>query len=158
MRISAILYGLYLIFLHGGRLNQQRLSSVQSASRQRVLHPLPLSLILHSALCLCVFFVIVNEIHVCGEVPCMCPGLTMLSEVKHDSSGREKVSNILKSGSIQQQGHTSLSLEAFTHSSLCSNDILSVISQLEDTIGGFALSLGFSVFTLVCGAQPRDYH
>lgn len=43
MRIPAILYGLYLIFLPGGRLNQQRLSKGQSASRRRVLHPLPLS-------------------------------------------------------------------------------------------------------------------
>lgn len=50
MRISVILYGLYLIFLHGGRLNQQRLLSGQSASRQRVFQPLPLSLSLSLSL------------------------------------------------------------------------------------------------------------
>ncbi len=65
MRISAILYGLYLIFLRGGRLNQQRLSSTQSASRQRVHHPLS-PFILHSSVFLCVFFVIFNQIRLCG--------------------------------------------------------------------------------------------
>lgn len=72
MRISWILYGLYLIFLRGGRLNQQRLSSGQSASGERVPHPLSPSVILHSAVFLCVFFIF-NQIHVlCVEVLCIC--------------------------------------------------------------------------------------
>lgn len=69
MRISSILYDLYLIFLRGGRLNQQRLSSGQSASRKRVLHPLPLSLS-HSSQCSISlwFFVILNQIPVCVSI------------------------------------------------------------------------------------------
>lgn len=59
MRISVILYGLYLIFLPGGRLNQQ--PSGQSASTRCVLHPfslsLCLSLIFHNAVFLCVIFI-----------------------------------------------------------------------------------------------------
>lgn len=51
-----ILYGLYLIFLRGGRLNQQRPSSGQSASRRRVLHPPPPPLS-HSSHC-CISFCI----------------------------------------------------------------------------------------------------
>lgn len=64
MHISAILYALYLIFGRGGRLNQHRLSSGQSASRQCAPHqnsPL-FSSILHSDEYLCVFFIIFSKI------------------------------------------------------------------------------------------------
>lgn len=108
MRIPVTLYGLYLIFLHGGRLNQQRLSSGQSASRQRVLQPLPLSLILHSAVFLCVFFAIFSQTHECGKVQYMCAMLTItifysLSEIKSFFSGREQISTITSQKSAWKQ-------------------------------------------------------
>lgn len=70
MHISAILYALYLIFGRGGRLNQQRLSSGQSASRQCAPHqnsPL-FSSILHSVEYLRVFFIIFNKVNMCARL------------------------------------------------------------------------------------------
>lgn len=70
MHISAILYALYLIFGRGGRLNQQRLPSGQSASRQCAPHQnsLLFSSILHSVEYLCVFFIIFNTMNMCARL------------------------------------------------------------------------------------------
>lgn len=79
MRIPGILYGLYLIFLRGGGLNQQRLSSGQSPSWQPILQSdPPLRLILLSALFLYVFFVIFNH--------CACLFLYHLCQINNNPS------------------------------------------------------------------------